>query len=94
LSPYLFILAIDTLQYVLKSATDRGLLSPLRDRTAQIRLSLYADNAVVFINPIKQEVDLIIDIMRHFRDATVRNMIFGLENQSDPRPDRGACLIW
>jgi hypothetical protein len=70
LSPYLFILAIDMLQYVLKSATDRGLLSPLRDRTAQIRLSLYADDAGVFINPIKQEVDLIIDIMRHFSDAT------------------------
>jgi hypothetical protein len=46
------------------------LLSPLRDRTAQIRLSLYADDAGVFINPIKQEVDLIIDIMRHFSDAT------------------------
>jgi hypothetical protein len=70
LSPYLFILAIDMLQYVLKSATDRGLLSPLRDRTTRIILSLYADDAVVFVNPIKQEVDLIMDIMRRFGDAT------------------------
>jgi hypothetical protein len=34
------------------------------------RLSLYADDTVVFVNPIKQEVDLIMDIMRCFGDAT------------------------
>jgi hypothetical protein len=70
LSPYLFILAIDTIQHVLKSATDRGLLSPLRDRTTQIGLSLYADDAVVFIKPAKHEVDFIMAIMQHFCDAT------------------------
>jgi hypothetical protein len=31
--------------------------------TARLRLSLYADGAVVFINPIKSKVDLIMDIM-------------------------------
>jgi hypothetical protein len=32
-SPYLFILAIDTLQFILQKATQEGLLTPLRDRT-------------------------------------------------------------
>jgi hypothetical protein len=58
LSPYLFILAIDTLQHILQRATEEELLSPLRDRTAKLRLSLYADGAVFFINPIKSEVDI------------------------------------
>jgi hypothetical protein len=45
-------------------------LSPLRDRTAKIRLSLYADDAAVFINPVREEVDLLMGIMRKFGDAT------------------------
>jgi hypothetical protein len=52
MSPYLFILAIDTLQAVLQKATEEGLLSPLRDRTTRLRLSLYANDAAVFVNPI------------------------------------------
>jgi hypothetical protein len=32
LSPYLFIIAINTLQYIFHKATQEGLLSPLRDR--------------------------------------------------------------
>jgi hypothetical protein len=38
LSPYMFILAIDTLQYILQRATKEGLLNPLRDRVALLRL--------------------------------------------------------
>jgi hypothetical protein len=70
LSSFLFILAIDSLQFILAKATDEGLLSPLRDRTARIGLSLYADDAAVFINPIKGEVDALMEIMNKFGDAT------------------------
>jgi hypothetical protein len=70
LSPYLFIFAIDTLQHVFKKAMEDDLLSPLRDRMARLRLSLYADDAVVFINPIKADVDLTMSIMQQFGDAT------------------------
>jgi hypothetical protein len=70
LSPYLFILAIDTLQYILGRATEQGILSPLRDRAARLRLSLYAVDAAVFINPVRQDVELIMAIMQHFGDAT------------------------
>jgi hypothetical protein len=70
LSPYLFILAIDTLQYILGRATEQGILSPLRDRAARLRLSLYAVDAAVFINPVRQDVELIMAIMQRFGDAT------------------------
>jgi hypothetical protein len=63
LSPYLFILTIDTLQHVLQQATQEGLLTPLRDRTTRLRLSLYADDAAVFLNPIKEDVDTFMSIM-------------------------------
>jgi hypothetical protein len=70
LSPYLFILAIDTLQKVLELATQEGILSPLRGRFARIRLSLYADDAVIFLNPDKQEVTSLLNILTHFGVAT------------------------
>jgi hypothetical protein len=66
LSPYLFILAIDTLQYILRKATEQELLSPLRSRNARFRLSLYADDAILFLH----EVDLIMANMQRYGDAT------------------------
>jgi hypothetical protein len=70
LSPYLFILAIDTLQNLFKVATDEGCLSPLRGRHSKLRLSLYADDAVIFLNPLKRDVDMVVDIMEKFGAAT------------------------
>jgi hypothetical protein len=69
LSPFLFILAIDSLRFILGKATEDGLLSPLRDRTARLRLSLYADDAAVFLNPVREEVDVLMEIMHKFREA-------------------------
>jgi hypothetical protein len=57
-------IAIDPLQDILNLATEQGLLSTLRDRMTKIILSLYMDDAVVFLNPI--EVDLIMEIMQRF----------------------------
>jgi hypothetical protein len=70
LSPYVFILAIDILQDLFKIATEEGCLSTLRGRHAKLILSLYADDAVIFLNPIKSDVDMVIDIMKKFGDAT------------------------
>jgi hypothetical protein len=56
-SPYLFILAIDTLQHVLQKAIEDGLLSHLWDWMAWLRLSLYAYAVVVFVNPTKVDVE-------------------------------------
>ena len=68
--PYLFILAIDALQKVLELATQEGVLSPLRGRFAKIRLSLYADDAVIFLNPVREEVSALLNILTHFGAAT------------------------
>jgi hypothetical protein len=70
LSPYVFILAIDTLQHILQKATQEGLLSPLCDRAARLRLSLYADDAAVFLNADKNDMDTIMDIMHRFGAAS------------------------
>jgi hypothetical protein len=70
LSPYLFILAIDALHRVLEQATADGILSPLRGREAKLRLSLYADDIVVFLNPVKEEVVAFFDILERFGSAT------------------------
>lgn len=70
LSPYLFILAIDTLQRLLELATEDGTLSPLRGRHAKLRLSLYADDAVIFLNPVQREVRALFRILDNFGQAT------------------------
>jgi hypothetical protein len=64
-------LLIDTLQHILWRATEEGLLSPLRDRAARLCLSLYADDdVVVFVNPEKEDMDMIMSILQRFGDAT------------------------
>jgi hypothetical protein len=70
LSPYLFILAIDTLQYIFQKATTEELLTPLRDRAARLRLSLYADDATVFVNPNRSNIDMVMAIMQSFGEAS------------------------
>lgn len=70
LSPLLFILAIDPLYRLLAAATDRSLLAPLPGRGASMRISLYADDAVIFANPIKEEVDSLLNLLKSFGEAT------------------------
>jgi hypothetical protein len=37
---------------------------------ARLRVSLYADNAAVFINSVKEDVDMVMQIMHSFGEAT------------------------
>lgn len=57
---------IDPLQRLLDLATGRGALSRLRSRAAQVRTSFYADDAAIFIAPIKQDLDTIAFILHNF----------------------------
>jgi hypothetical protein len=59
LSPMLFILAMEPLQRLLEVAASEGLLSPIRNRVARLRCSMYADDAAVFVNPIKEEIQTV-----------------------------------
>jgi hypothetical protein len=70
LSPLLFILAIDPCNQLLQLATDRGLLSPLYGYTARFRLSIYADDKVIFIRPMKDDVNNLRDLLANFGAVT------------------------
>ena len=51
-------------------ATEDGILSPLRGRYAKLRLSLYADDAVIFLNPVNEEVAALFKILEQFGNAS------------------------
>ena len=51
LSPMLFILVMDVLYHMVKKASEEGLLQPLSRRALQHRISLYADDVVIFLQP-------------------------------------------
>jgi hypothetical protein len=58
------------LQRVVELATMDGAISPLRGRCAKLRLSLYADDAVIFPNPIKNDIQTLFAILENFGEAT------------------------
>jgi hypothetical protein len=62
----LFILAMEPLQKLLSVAASDGLLSPLGSAAAKLRVSLYADDVAVFIRPVKEEVQVVVDILDIF----------------------------
>lgn len=70
LSPYLFILAIDVLNNIFDMATQLGHLSKLKGRQANLRISMYADDAVIFTNPRREDIACIMDIMKAFGETT------------------------
>ena len=70
LSPLLFILAIDPLQRLLNLATKAGLLSKVGRSRARLRTSMYADDAVIFLRPVKEEVAVLKRLLHLFGEAT------------------------
>ena len=70
LSPMLFILAIDPLHHILRRATETGTLQPLGDTPVRFHVSLYADDATVFVGPDKEDLKAITKILEVFGDAT------------------------
>ena len=66
LSPMLFILAMEPLQLMLQKATDQGLLTPIKNRRAKLRISLFTDDAEIFLNPTNEEVQAVKNILCAF----------------------------
>jgi hypothetical protein len=56
LYPMLFILAMDVLGFVITKAESGRLLQPLSSRTLQHRVSFYADDVVLFLRPIADDI--------------------------------------
>jgi mannosylglycoprotein endo-beta-mannosidase len=69
LSPMLFVIAIDPLTQILEEATRHGLLTKLRGRGVVLRTSLYADDAAVFVAPIKNDVRNLACILQRFGEV-------------------------
>lgn len=65
----LFILAIDPLHRLLRAATEQGILAPLSNHCVNTRVSLYADDAILFANPSRREIDNLMAILIFFGDA-------------------------
>ncbi|WVZ94829.1 LOW QUALITY PROTEIN: hypothetical protein U9M48_040673 [Paspalum notatum var. saurae] len=80
LSPMLFILAIDPLQRILDLATQQGILTPLPLATAKMRTSLYADDAAIFVNPTRDQLQSVKHILHVFGTAT--GLIINFEKSS------------
>ena len=70
LSPMLFIVAIDPLQLTLWAASQARILHPIKAHSASCRISLYADDAGIFANPVKEELDAIAGILACFGEAS------------------------
>lgn len=70
LSPLLFVIAIDPLQKLLSLATERGILSKIRGRTPGIRISMYADDAALFLALRQNEVSALAELLTFFGEAT------------------------
>jgi hypothetical protein len=69
LSPLLFVIAIDPITKILEEATRVGLLHKLRGRGVILRTSLYADDAAVFVAPIKDDIQNLAGILKNFGEV-------------------------
>jgi hypothetical protein len=78
----LFILAMEPLNKLFEVAMRDGLMSPLHLRVASLRTSFYADDAVIFLNPVKEEVGVVAEILHLF--GTV----------SGPKTNRNKCVVY
>ncbi|GJM89634.1 hypothetical protein PR202_ga05842 [Eleusine coracana subsp. coracana] len=70
LSPMLFVLATDVLSRLFLKAEEMGLLQPLATRALQHRLSLYADDAVMFVSPRQDELQFVKALLHKFGVAS------------------------
>ena len=76
----LFILAIDPLQKMLDLATQNGILTPMPLATAKLCTSLYANDAAIFLNPNREELQAVKDMLQMFGEVT--GLITNLEKSS------------
>jgi hypothetical protein len=70
LSPMLFILIMDILSRLIEKASRDGYLHPLSSKHRRHRISLYADDVVVFLKPEAADIRLITDLLKLFGEAS------------------------
>lgn len=62
---------MEPLQKLIALATAEGLLTPISQQPASLRTSLYADDAALFLNPIRDEIAAIQKILIRFGEISV-----------------------
>jgi hypothetical protein len=70
LSPMLFIMVMDVLNSMVCKAVEMGYLQLLLRRGHGQRISLYADDVVIFLQSRRDELALTKELLRTFRNAT------------------------
>jgi hypothetical protein len=59
LSPMLFVLTMDVLSSLFMRAEVRGLLQSLQGANVRSRLSIYADDVILFIKPVEEDLNCV-----------------------------------
>jgi hypothetical protein len=70
LSPILFILVMDILARLVQKSLEDGFLQPLSSRRLRHRISLYADDAVLFLKLDASDISLVIELLSLFEKAS------------------------
>lgn len=70
LSPMLFLLAMEPLHKMFQLAQDMFMIKKLHGCCNNFRMSLYADDAAVFIHPEKEELEATKFILQKFGEAS------------------------
>jgi hypothetical protein len=70
LFPMMFILVMDVLGHMISKAASEGLLLPLSRRAFKHRISMYADDVVLFLCPVVEDIEITMYILSLFGDAT------------------------
>ena len=88
LSLMLFILIMDVLNALFLMADEEGLLHPLANRDIGHRLSMYADDVVLFIHPTTRDLSMSKAILHSFSKAS--GLLTNMCNELDhPNPVSG-----
>jgi hypothetical protein len=66
----LFILAMNVLDFMISRTEAEGLFKPLTSSTLQHRVSFYADNVVLFLHPVAEDISLVTAILEVFGEAS------------------------
>ncbi|KAM0916483.1 hypothetical protein ACQ4PT_010152 [Festuca glaucescens] len=70
LSPQLFVLAMEVVTILICKAADMGLLSPIGNCTNFQRLSVYADDVVIFVKPTVHDLVTVRELLNIFGQAS------------------------
>ena len=66
----LFIIAIDVLGRMISKAEEEGILQPLSTQSLQHRISIHADDLILFIRPAGDDINITLDILHLFGEAS------------------------